>query len=217
MQQEFNGLIFHQFKDTGYFRCFKNKKVILMHRYVWEYYNGPIPEDYDVHHIDGDPANNDISNLELREKHEHRRFHARDITDEQREWKRQHMLNTVIPKATEWHKSEAGHEWHKQQIRKQHENGVFKRELICTQCGKTFIGEKNGEHSFCSGACKSKYRRDNHLDDEIRVCAVCDKEFSTNKYKKAICCSRSCSNRYRSQHRNNIETKDIKDFNFSLF
>lgn len=41
----------------------KTKKLFL-HRVIWEYYKGPIPNDCIIHHIDGDFKNNDISNLE---------------------------------------------------------------------------------------------------------------------------------------------------------
>lgn len=46
----------------------------LMHRYVWEKHNGPIPEGYEVHHIDHDRSNNDISNLEIYTKSDHARL-----------------------------------------------------------------------------------------------------------------------------------------------
>ncbi|RJP34735.1 MAG: HNH endonuclease [Candidatus Omnitrophota bacterium] len=42
-----------------------------MHRDVYEYYYGEIPDGYDVHHKDGDRSNNDIGNLEIYTKSEH--------------------------------------------------------------------------------------------------------------------------------------------------
>ena len=36
-----------------------------MHRFVWEHYNGKIPDGYDVHHKDGNTHNNSIENLEI--------------------------------------------------------------------------------------------------------------------------------------------------------
>jgi len=45
----------------------------LMHRDVWIFYNGDIPDNYDIHHIDHDKWNNAIENLELISKSEHAR------------------------------------------------------------------------------------------------------------------------------------------------
>jgi len=44
--------------------CNKERHQCMEHRLVWEAVNGPLPEDWDVHHIDGDTYNNSISNLE---------------------------------------------------------------------------------------------------------------------------------------------------------
>lgn len=47
----------------------------VLHRKVWECYNGPIPEGYDIHHKDGDKSNNNIDNLELLSHSEHAKHH----------------------------------------------------------------------------------------------------------------------------------------------
>ena len=76
MYQEFNGLKFIHDGRQGYYRCRKaGFKDVYMHRYIWEYYNGEIPKNCVIHHIDFDRANNDISNLQLMNKTEHRKLH----------------------------------------------------------------------------------------------------------------------------------------------
>lgn len=40
-----------------------NKKV-LVHRFIWEAFNGEIPEGWDIDHIDSDPSNNCLNNLQ---------------------------------------------------------------------------------------------------------------------------------------------------------
>ena len=50
----------------------KNENLIFKHRLIWEWYNGTIPEDYVVDHIDLDPSNNEISNLRLCKRGENR-------------------------------------------------------------------------------------------------------------------------------------------------
>lgn len=60
-------------KSHGY-ECFtENGKVVYLHRRIWEQKNGPIPEGFHIHHIDGNKENNDISNLECISKGEHSR------------------------------------------------------------------------------------------------------------------------------------------------
>ena len=90
--QEFNGIRFYQTEPTDYFRHSVNGTTILMHRYVWEFYNCKIPKGYHVHHRDGNKANNDISNLALLYGAEHWKLHGKLLTDEEREWRRQISL-----------------------------------------------------------------------------------------------------------------------------
>jgi hypothetical protein len=61
--QIFNNIEFTQ-DPKGYYREVGNFKN-LMHRYVWEYYNGKIPKGYEIHHVDFDRSNNNISYLQL--------------------------------------------------------------------------------------------------------------------------------------------------------
>ncbi len=49
----------------GYLRGTVNGQRLLMHRYVWEKHHGPLPEEHVLHHLDGDPTNNAIENLQL--------------------------------------------------------------------------------------------------------------------------------------------------------
>jgi ribonucleotide reductase alpha subunit len=45
-------------------------------RWVWEQANGPIPDGYDVHHVNEDPTDDRLSNLEARPAVEHRSEHS---------------------------------------------------------------------------------------------------------------------------------------------
>ena len=68
----YDGLKWTISKTTGYYRSTTHrKKHVSLHRYVWEKHNGIIPLGFDIHHIDWNKTNNDISNLELISHSEH--------------------------------------------------------------------------------------------------------------------------------------------------
>lgn len=62
--------------NTGYYRSTDRREEMLLHRFVWKSEVGEIPDGYDVHHIDGDKKNNDLSNLECLPKAEHTRRYS---------------------------------------------------------------------------------------------------------------------------------------------
>lgn len=63
---------------AGYYRSTRgsNNRGRLLHRVIWEHFNGPIPADWDVHHKDEDKRHNDISNFECLPKPEHTRLYS---------------------------------------------------------------------------------------------------------------------------------------------
>lgn len=193
---EYDGLRFVRDDKTGYY--LNNKTHKRLHRYVWEKYNGEIPKGCDIHHIDHDKSNNDISNLRMICKPDHMKLHGSELSDEQRERMRDNLTQNARPKASEWHKSEQGSEWHKSHYEKMKERLHEEKERKCLNCGKVYYSEKG---TFCSNACKSAYRRKTGVDNETRKCVYCGKEFTVNKYKKITHCSRACTSRDRAtQH-----------------
>ena len=60
----------------GYVRVWVDKKTKykMKHRVIWEKYNGKIPSEYVIHHIDGNKQNNDIENLQCMSKQDHDRI-----------------------------------------------------------------------------------------------------------------------------------------------
>lgn len=193
----FNSEIFTRDEKTGYYLTTRNHKRAgrRLHRAVWEYYNGNISKGYHIHHIDGDKNNNDISNLRIMSAREHAIQHGKELTEEQREWKRNNVIKNAVPKASEWHKTEEASRMHREMAKKQWENKKPQK-YVCDYCGKEYESLNNyGEEGnrFCSNACKSAWRRKSGIDNEIRVCEVCGREFSVNKYKKTSICSRHCA------------------------
>ena len=49
----------------GYYQVRKERKLQLVHRVIWEIFNGAIPEGMFIDHIDGNRVNNKISNLRV--------------------------------------------------------------------------------------------------------------------------------------------------------
>lgn len=211
--QYFNGYRFTLSKNGKYYRCAKLKKN--MHRYVWEYYNGEIPKGYEIHHVDFDRSNNDISNLQMLSRSDHRKLHAEALTTAQRNWRRNNLNEAARPKAMEWHGSEEGKIWHANHAKKMIAEGKLNKKKVfaCEFCGKQFGQVARKGHKFCSGSCQQKYRRRNGLDNEERICTVCGKAFLVNKSRSTQTCSKSCTAKYqwRERYESKISNENNKE------
>lgn len=98
-----------RFNGVSYYLCGKyfQRRGVRLHRMVWEYHNGKIPQGYHVHHVDEDRSNNAIENLRLMPGNEHVSVHAN-------EQERVDMSRGNIERAREaarrWHARRLG--WH---------------------------------------------------------------------------------------------------------
>ncbi len=194
--QEFNG---ERFYLCGPYYQHDGRRL---HRLVWESVNGEIPKGYHVHHIDGNKANNDISNLELVEAPAHISRHMH--TEDRQAYGRRHVKE-MQELAKEWHRSPEGREWHREHAIKAAAM-LEPVEYTCMYCGKTFLSKKRyaeGSSRFCSNKCRSAYRRKIGADNVEKVCAFCGKTFMANKYSKSRTCSLSCGRRLMFEDRRN--------------
>lgn len=187
----------HRFTKPNGRKYYRNTELGDLHRYVWKKYHGDIPKGYDIHHKDRNTDNNDISNLMMLSVHDHHKLHSELLTKDERLARAINVQKNAEPEAIKWHKSKKGREWHKKHYELTRNAMHMKKEFVCVECGKRFIAEDTGQNKFCSNKCKSRWRRDNHLDDVIRTCVVCGKKFKTNKYKHTECCSKSCAAKLR--------------------
>ena len=149
--QEFNG---ERFYLCGKYFQHKGKRL---HRAVWEYYNGEIPEGYHIHHIDGDRFNNDITNLSLMPGLDHMKEHA---GSESRRENGRRAIKIAISLAPEWHHSDEGKAWHSKHAK---ETWAKRKPVkyICDMCGMEYESRQirhSGNH-FCCNNCKCKYGR----------------------------------------------------------
>lgn len=188
----FNGYSFRKDKKTGYYLSSKkiNGTRKRLHVYVWEYYNGTIPKGYHIHHINHNKDDNEINNLEALPEETHRKRHIDEMSDEEKQRRRENLFANAQPKAIEWHKSEKGRDWHKEHYEQTKDKLHMKQEFVCEYCGKTFTAIVTGKNRFCSNNCKSAYRRKSGVDNIERECAYCGKKFITNKYSKAKFCEK---------------------------
>jgi hypothetical protein len=194
----FNGVTFRRYpeserrSDAVYFTPGsgdKKKGFQRLHQEVWKHHNGDIPDGYDIHHLDEDPLNNDISNLACIRRREHHQEHAVPGVFPE-------ALKAVhaeaIELAKEWHRSDEGREWHVEHGRQ----AYAKREFVsrtCEHCGSEYHTKHRSVSKFCSGGCKTKSRNASGIDNEQRICEFCGSEFTCNKYVKKRFCNGKCS------------------------
>lgn len=186
--QEFNGIIYNLYDK--YFQTSDGGRKRI-HRAVWEYYNGEIPEGCHIHHIDHDRLNNDIENLSCMSASEHLRYHAERQPDD----KLKKFVEAGQEAARIWHGSPEGIEWHKRQYELT-KHALHKEEVItCSQCDKQVVAKARKTKSglrFCSNNCKAAWRRESGADHAPRECKHCKQDFMCNKYQKTLYCSSDC-------------------------
>lgn len=193
----FNGMIFTRDDRSGYY--LNSTHMLRLHRAVYAYFNGPVPNGYHIHHMDHDKGNNESGNLVAMPKKAHLKLHGSEQTEEQRAWARKNMEERVRPAACMWHQSKAGREWHKEHYEQMKGCLHARRPSPCQYCGKEFMAIGNGYQKFCSNACKSAWRRASGVDNETRKCVLCGGDFIVNKYSRAKCCSKRCAAHYWRQ------------------
>lgn len=172
-----------------------------LHRDIYAATHGQIPEGYDVHHKDGNPLNNDISNLEAIPEGDHYRLHAAELNNDPEfvAWRRAHF-DRIRPLAAEWHRSEEGREWHREHGRLAYAGREF-YERTCDRCGKTYKTRHLGRNRFCSNSCKAAWRAASGVDQVDRPCEFCGQTFRIYKYFYTKTCSRECATRLASRKR----------------
>lgn len=160
MQVQVISSTIQKFDGVSYYLCgnYFQRKGKRLHRIVWEYHNGEIPKGFEVHHIDGDRANNDISNLQLLTENEHHGIHMNDPA-------RKEQSRRDIKKASEhakaWHKTDAGFKFHSDHMKEYWKNAPANT-YICTYCGKEFQTKHvygKGQNTFCCSNHKVYWRK----------------------------------------------------------
>lgn len=135
-----------------------------LHRDVWIFHNGPIPEGMHVHHIDGNTANNDISNLACVTRAEHWNEHRAELSERSKSPKQLEHLAKTRGSAAQWHRSAEGLEWHRQHTSRSLAKtwGVprayVEKPFQCFWCGVEGL-RKLDTKRFCSTTCQNAESR----------------------------------------------------------
>jgi hypothetical protein len=173
-------------KATNITRGYARSGHKLIHRMTWEFYNGPVPKGFDIHHIDGNKMNNHISNLECLTHSAHLKLHMTENSEKVHAW-----LKT--PKGRKFLSEKAKKEWENREV----------KSFTCEQCKKEFQTKHNRHVKFCSDACVMRARNASGVDNIERLCVICLNPFIINRYQKTVTCSKPC----RAKHIGNSKRK----------
>lgn len=191
----YQGTTFRRYEGRKYFtpgHADRIAGVEDLHREVWKRERGPIPDGWHVHHVDFDPSNNDVSNLQCLAPPDHEAIHSADRSARGRTADAQAQLALIRHLAAEWHGTPAGIAWHRE-----HGAESWKRRTavtyVCDNCGTTYeTRSKKGTERFCSNGCRSAARRARGDDLITKTCAMCSKPYAVNRYSKSSTCSPTC-------------------------
>lgn len=192
--QKFDGVVYRKKKDNH----FGNGHQI--HRIVYAYHYGEIPDSYVVHHVDGNPANNAIENLKLMSLAEHGKHHNFPKVI-------QKFICAYCGKEYEAvanNNPQTGNKFCSAKCCEHFHNRLPKVTKKCVVCGKSFETTFNGVKKYCSEICRRKSANVRHA--ETRACEWCGKKFSINRYRKTKYCSHTCHMKARHEENRNVKS-----------
>lgn len=153
---------------------YRNAKGKLLHRAIWEAHRGAIPEGFHIHHVDGDPGNNDLANLACLSPKDHVASHEpRGFAVLGHEWRSQ-LAKRV------W----ASREWHP---------------FNCAHCGKAGKTPYKNRRKFCDVACDRAFRSAAQITE--RTCQQCGDTFSARDPRRVYCSSQCNDAAYYARKR----------------
>ena len=162
----FNGRRYRRYPESGVpaHRQYFARAGHRLHRDVWIYHNGPIPDGMHVHHVDGDTGNNDISNLACITKDEHWAEHRAQQSERSRRPEQLALLDRIRPSAAAWHRTPEGIEWHKQHAKtslvkaRETLRAWVEKPFQCAWCGAEGL-RKSDRRMYCCPTCQNAESR----------------------------------------------------------
>ena len=134
--QRFNGVTYTK-RDNGRYQT----SCISIYRDVWRYFFGYIPEGYEIHHVDKNKENNDISNLQMLTVKEHKAAHRQEATC------------PICGKT--FNVRNHGKIYCSRDCANEAKRSIFDKQ--CPVCGKIFKMH-NRDSKYCSHSCANKAR-----------------------------------------------------------
>lgn len=137
------------------------KPPVSLHVQVWKDNCGVIPKGHIIHHKDGNPRNNALSNLECITEKEHKAIHYanKEWSDRTRKKLSKAQLNRPLI------------------------------EYTCKKCGKKFKSRRNYDVFFCSDKCGRQWRLEHNesTKEYEKRCKKCGVLFNTTKWHRKLC------------------------------
>ena len=160
-----------------------------LHRALYQYYFGDIPEGYDIHHKDFNALNNDINNLKCLTKSEHAKLHRNA------QMKNRKILTCAYCGKEFSIENNRQYKFCSVSCREKfrYHSGKDAQTRHCEYCGKEFTANKWNHTKFCSKSCANKFAGTR----QVRTCPICGKSFEVKRSKKQICCSLSCAGKLK--------------------
>ena len=192
--QKFDGIVYNKSKSGHY------TAGVSIHRAVYAYYYGDIPDDHVVHHINEIKSDNNISNLLMMTKGEHSTLHGPKRIHPKRP---KHIIKceycgkeveTVVNSTRRFCSNKC-------QKNARYHSGVDIEIRNCAFCGKEFPVDKYSTTQCCCLECTYKLKGER----EIRECPVCGNSFEVKKSKKQVTCSHACGSKLMWQNRKKIK------------
>ena len=155
--QRFDGTLYRKRKprqgQVGHYQ-----QSIQIHQVVWRYYHGYIPDSCHIHHVDGNPAHNDIANLQCLTAAEHQLIHR---TQEHDTKKKKSLVCKFCGKT--FFASRGDYLYCSTKCKNAfYRHSQKTQEAVCEWCGKSFLTNPVRPNRFCSCSCSSKWRRSKH-------------------------------------------------------
>lgn len=151
--------------EKGYWKS-TDREGKFLHVAIWEAAHGKVPKGYHIHHIDLNPANNALENLQLLSMSEHMSLHAKLRAKLPKSYNKPRVC-TFCGKTFMASRSDAKFCSANCQVRWRYHQGLCHTKRICAHCGAEFLAV-NPRTRYCSMQCAAKANGTAKLTDDQR-------------------------------------------------